>query len=65
MRNYLLLITSESKNATFDFIHHSTSSTIQLIKTNEDGSIENDIWMDYNEFEELYEFLNKLFKHKK
>ena len=60
MENWLNIVSAESDEVTFKFVHHSTSSTIQLLKIEKDSNIISEFWMDYYEFQELIEFLNKL-----
>lgn len=61
MEQWLQLVTSETESGTFDFIHHSTSSTVQLMKFNAEGK-ESEIWMDYYEWKELCDFIKDLTK---
>lgn len=63
MELWMQLINSETDSGTFDFIHHSTSSTVQLMKFNSEGEKESEIRMDYFEFGELCDFIKKLTEH--
>jgi hypothetical protein len=63
MKNWLMVSKSKSDKETFKFIHHSSSSVIQLQMKNNNGSL-TDFWMDYYEFDELCDLLNKLSENK-
>jgi hypothetical protein len=63
MKNWLMTGKSKSDKETFAFIHHSTSSVIQVQMNNEFGSIA-DLWMDYSQFDELCDFINQLSENK-
>lgn len=57
--NWSAITNAKSANNIFEFKHHSTSSTIELVMKLDDGT-KNTFWMDYCEFEELCIFLKKL-----
>jgi len=54
------LVNAESEKGTWDFFHHSTSSIINLVKYNEEDSVEVSIWMDYYEFADLSKLIMRL-----
>jgi hypothetical protein len=56
---WLQLVNSESEDGTWDFFHYSTSSTINLVKF-EGDEIVHEIWMDYQEFEDLSKLILRL-----
>lgn len=63
MNNWLMVSKSESDKETFKFIHHSTSSVIQLQMKNDNGLF-TEFWMNYEEFDELCNLINKLSENK-
>jgi hypothetical protein len=64
MKEWLMVRSLQSDEQTFEFAHHSTSSVIQLKMINKNGSLE-EFWMDYKEFDELCNLINKLSENKK
>ena len=57
--NWLMLSEAQSGCKKFKFIHHSTSSSIQL-RIGADGPVLTDIWFDYAEWENLLNFIKHL-----
>jgi hypothetical protein len=60
MEKWLQLFTSESENGSFEFIHYSTSSIVRLMKVDADSEVVSEMYLDYNEFIELCDFIDKL-----
>lgn len=56
MENWQNVIHAISINKSFEFIHHSTSSIVEIV-IKEDGQ---KIFFDYNEFTEFLDFLKQL-----
>ncbi len=60
MEKWLQLFTSESENGSFEFIHYSTSSIVRLINVDRDGTPVSELYLDYSEFMELCDFIDRL-----
>lgn len=50
---------TEATKNNISIVHHSTSSTIQLC-FNEDGFTVADVWIDYSDFKDLVELVEKV-----